>query len=93
MKILSRIEAYNPRYRRAVWISPDGQRLVGKLPQYQQGQNFGAKLRQFIIYQHHHCQVTQPLIHEQLTEIGVDISTSTAKVGLTFLNYYTPQGV
>lgn len=78
-----RFEAYNTRYRREVWITPDGRRLVGELPDYQKGQSFGPTLRQFILYQHHHCQVTQPLIHEQLKEIGVDISTGQIDALLT----------
>ena len=27
-----------------------------------------------MLYQHHHCHVTQPLLHEQLREWGIDIS-------------------
>jgi hypothetical protein len=27
-----------------------------------------------VLYQHHHCHVTQPLLHEQLREWGIDIS-------------------
>ena len=69
-----RLESWNTRYRCEIWISPDGRRVRGELPEYQKGQSFGATLRQFILYQHHHCQVTQPLIHEQLQEVGVDIS-------------------
>lgn len=29
----------------------------------------------YILYQHHHCQVTQPLLLEQLREWGIDISS------------------
>jgi len=32
-------------------------------------------LKAYILFQHNHCQVTQPLILEQLREWGVDIST------------------
>lgn len=28
----------------------------------------------YVLYQHHHCLVTQPLLHEQLREWGIDIS-------------------
>jgi hypothetical protein len=78
-----RIEAHNICYRREIWITPDGRRLSGELPDYQKGQSFGPMLRQFILYQHHHCQVTQPLIHEQLKEIGIDISTGQIDALLT----------
>ncbi len=40
-------------------------------------------LRSYILYQHHHCQVTQPLLHEQLREWGIDISTGAIDAILT----------
>lgn len=78
-----RFEVHNICYRRAIWQTPEGEWLRGQLPDYQQGNDFGPILRQFIIYQHHHCQVTQPLIHEQLREIGVDISAGQIDALLT----------
>lgn len=78
-----RFEVHNICYRRAVWQTPEGEWLRGQLPDYQQGNDFGPTLRQFILYQHHHCQVTQPLIHEQLRDIGVDISTGQIDALLT----------
>ncbi len=70
-----RFEVHNICYRREIWLTPEGQWLRAELPDYQKGQTFGPTLRQFVLYQHHHCQVTQPLIHEQLKDIGVDISS------------------
>jgi hypothetical protein len=70
-----RIAAHNTRYRLEVWQTPDGERLVGTLPSDLHGGHFGAELRRYVLYQHHHCQVTQPLLHEQLREWGIDIST------------------
>ena len=78
-----RFEAHNIRYRRELWLAPDGTWLRGELPDYQKGLGFGPTLRQFVLYQHHHCQVTQPLIYEQLQEIGVDISTGQINALLT----------
>lgn len=78
-----RFEVHNIRYRREIWQTPEGLWLRGSLPAYQQGQHFGPTLQQFILYQHHHCQVTQPLIYEQLKEIGVDISTGQIDAILT----------
>jgi len=69
-----RIEPYNTRYRLEVWQTPDGERLLGALPRRLEGKHFGAELRRFVLYQHHHCHVTQPLLHEQLREWGIDIS-------------------
>jgi hypothetical protein len=69
-----RIAAHNTRYRLEVWQTPSGEYLTGTLPTSLQGGHFGAELRRYVLYQHHHCQVTQPLLHEQLREWGIDIS-------------------
>ena len=47
------------------------------MPAHLAEHHFGPTLRSYLLYQHHHCQVTQPLLHEQLREWGVDISTGT----------------
>lgn len=69
-----RVEAYNTRYRVARWKSPDGRILLGELPASLEGGHFGSTLTSYVLYQHHHCQVTQPLVLEQLREWGIDIS-------------------
>ena len=69
------ITPVNTRYRLAVWQTPDGRYLNGKLPKEQQGSHFGPNLVSYVLYQHHHCYVTQPLLHEQLREWNVDISS------------------
>jgi hypothetical protein len=69
-----RIGAHATRYRLEVWQTPEGERLVGALPASLQGGHFGPELRRYVLYQHHHCQVTQPLLHEQLREWGIDLS-------------------
>ena len=68
------IRAHNIRYRLARWETPDGQTLIGRLPTALQGRHFGPTLASYILYQHHHCQVTQPLLREQLAEWGIAIS-------------------
>ena len=65
----------NTRYRLAHWQTPDGRHLTGQLPKALQGCHFGPELVSYILYQHHHCHVTQPLLHEQLREWGIDISS------------------
>lgn len=67
------IEPYNTCYRRGRYQLPDGTILTAPLPQ---GVNshFGPALRQYALYQHFHNHVTQPLLHEELRELGVDIS-------------------
>ena len=69
-----RIQPHNTCYRVEVWQTPDGERLLGELPQSLNGGHFGPQLRRYALYQHHHCHVTQPLLHEQLREWGIDIS-------------------
>jgi hypothetical protein len=69
-----RIAPHNTRYRLEVWQTPDGERLLGELPASLEGGHFGAELRRYVLYQHHHCHVTQPLLHEQLREWGIDLS-------------------
>jgi hypothetical protein len=69
-----KIQAHNTRYRLEVWQTPDGEWLRGELPATLQGGHFGPSLRAYLLYQHHHCHVTQPLLREQLLEWGIDLS-------------------
>jgi Transposase IS66 family len=71
------IRAHNTRYRLARWLTPKGEYLIGELPSHLADYHFGPTLRSYVLYQHHHCQLTQPLLHEQLREWGLDISTGT----------------
>jgi hypothetical protein len=64
------------RYRRERWQTPDGQNLVAELPaDVRPGSHFGPTLIAFVIHQYHHQHVTQPLLWEQLDQLGLDIST------------------
>src|SRR4051812_8007414 len=64
------------RYRRERWQTPDGQNLVAGLPaDVRPDSHFGPTLIAFIIHQYHHQHVTQPLLWEQLDQLGIDIST------------------
>jgi len=63
----------NTVYRLERWRTPDGKILKGKLPDGISG-HFGATLTSFILYQYYHAHVTQPLLWEQLVDLGVDIS-------------------
>jgi hypothetical protein len=67
--------AHNVRYRLERWETPDGQTLKGQLPESSGDDHFGPTLVSYILYQHHQCQVTQPLLLEQLREWGIDISS------------------
>jgi Transposase IS66 family len=75
--------AHNTRYRLEYWRTPEGKSVVGQLPPSLRGQHFGPVLRSYILYQHHHCQVTQPLLREQLGEWGIDISSGQIDALLT----------
>lgn len=68
------LEPHNIRYRLKVYEAPGGGYIMGKLPANLQDSHFGPSLIRFILYQHYHCHVTQPLLLEQLHEMGVDIS-------------------
>ena len=63
------------RYRRERWLTPDGRSLVAPLPaDVVPGSHFGPDLICFILHQYHHQHVTQPLLLEQLHQLGIDIS-------------------
>ena len=63
------------RYRRERWQTPDGQNLIAPLPpEVIPGSHFGPDLTCFILHQYHHQHVTQPLLWEQLDQLGIDIS-------------------
>jgi len=68
------IEAHNVCYRRLRYLLPDGSSRTAPLPPRVQG-HFGPGLRSYVLYQHHQNGVTQPLIHEELLDLGIDIST------------------
>ena len=80
------IAPHNTCYRLEVWQTPDGARLLGELPASLNGKHFGAQLRRYVLYQHHHCHVTQPLLHEQLREWGIDISVGQINALLSGAN-------
>jgi hypothetical protein len=70
------IKPYNTLYRRERWVTPEGVSITAPLPDHvvRLGSHFSASLQRFILYQYHQCHVTQPLLLEQLWEMGVDIS-------------------
>lgn len=77
------IKSHNVRYRLECWQTPEGELLTGKLPESLQGHHFDPVLRSYILYQYHHCHVTQPLLVEQLREWEIDISTGQINALLT----------
>jgi hypothetical protein len=69
-----KLQAHNTRYRLKVYETPEGKYVTGKLPANLNNSHFGPELIRFVLYQYYHCHVTQPLLLEQLHEIGIDIS-------------------
>lgn len=68
-----KIEPRNVRYRRARYQLPDGSFLTAPLPAHVTS-HFGPNLHSYVLYQHYQNHVTEPLLLEELREMGVDIS-------------------
>lgn len=69
------IQGQLTRYLRERIQLPDGSTLLAPLPSVViPGSHFGPTLISFILNQHHQCNVTQPLLLEQLLEWGIDLS-------------------
>lgn len=67
------LRPHNTRYLLECWLTPQGKYITAPLPEAISG-HFGSTLTSFILYQHYHLHVTQPLIFEQMTEWGISIS-------------------
>ena len=76
------LDAHNICYQRLRYVLPDGTPLTAPLPKGVGG-HFGPTLQSYVLYQHHQNQVTQPLIREELLELGIDISTGQVNRLLT----------
>jgi len=70
-----KLERHNLRFRLAEYVNEDGTTIVGELPVAYGNGHYGPILLSYILYQHYQCRVTQPLLHEQLQEWGIEIST------------------
>jgi hypothetical protein len=57
-----------------LWKTPDGKYITAEAPGEIQGWHYGPELRRYITYQYHFNRVTQPKIHKELLEKGIDIS-------------------
>lgn len=69
------IRPHNTRYRLAIWKTPRGEYIRGKLPESVRTQgHFGVMLKSYLLYQYHHCHVTQPKLLSQMQEWDIDIS-------------------
>jgi hypothetical protein len=77
------IQPNNTCYRLEQWQKPDGGYVIAKAPV--EG-HFAPTLVSYILYQYHHQHVTQPLLLEQLLELGVEISAGQLSQILTHGN-------
>jgi hypothetical protein len=69
------LEVRVTRYLRERILLPDGRTLLAPLPDdVLPGSHFGPGLINFILYQHHHGNVTQGKILEHVQDLGIDIS-------------------
>lgn len=77
-----RLEVVNICYRRACYELPDGSTWIVPRPEHLGGQ-YGPRLRCYVFQQYFQSQVTQPLILQQLRELGVQISNGQVSRMLT----------
>ena len=61
------------RYRREVWLTPEGQTVIAPLPAHVKGR-FGDNLTALVLDLYHSCSVTQPLLLDWLHSHGCPIS-------------------
>ena len=50
---------------------PNGQILMGQLPESSEEGHYGLTLVSYILFEHHHFQVAQPLLLEQFREWSI----------------------
>jgi hypothetical protein len=62
------------RYWRPCYQTPEGKLVIAPLPPEVTG-HFAANLVRSLLSQHYQCRVTMPLLHQQLQDVGILIST------------------
>ena len=65
------IRPHTIRYRLAEYETSEGY-VIAQLPESVRSGHWGSSLHSFILYQYHHQHVTQPLLLEQLDDLGID---------------------
>src|SRR3954462_10361151 len=68
------VETRVVRYGRPCYRTPEGKLIIAPLPLEVTG-HFGANLVRYLLSQHYQCRVTMPLLHQQLQDLGILIST------------------
>ncbi len=77
-----RLEPFNVNYRREKWLTSDGKYLMASLPAGIDD-HFGPNLKTLILYLNYGLNATQPLIHEFLDLLGIQISSGKINAILT----------
>lgn len=67
------LEFTTTRYRREVWLTPEGETVIAPLPSHVKGR-FGDNLTAMVLDLYHSCSVTQPLLLDWLHSHGCSIS-------------------
>lgn len=73
----------NTCFKLARYVTPSGDTIIGKIPEGIAQGHFGISLIRYILYLRYQARVTQPLILEQLLELGIDISAGQVNRILT----------
>src|SRR5258708_7122159 len=69
------LQVETTRYLRERIVTAEGQSLLAPLPaDVLPGQHFGPKLISHILHQYHNNHVTQPLLQDELAQLGITIS-------------------
>jgi hypothetical protein len=78
------MRAETTRYLRERIVTADGQSLLAPLPAgVLPGQHFGPNLISHILHQYHNNHVTQPLLQDELAQLGITISAGQVNHILT----------
>lgn len=68
------LSSVNTLYRRAVYSLPNGKLISGELPESVKKSHYGVALKSYILNEYYTKRVTEDLIFEHLSELGIVIS-------------------
>jgi hypothetical protein len=68
------IRLHNTCYEREQWQFPTGESVTAPVPVAVRGGHYGPQLVTYLLHQHYHAHVTQPILLTQIREWGIEIS-------------------
>ena len=68
------IELHNTCYEREQWQFPTGEAVTAPVPIAVRGGHYGPQVVTYLLHQHYHAHVTQPILLAQVREWGIEIS-------------------